>query len=162
MKNYIKLFIAGGISIVFALTFYYKTINMSESAAFLPRILIGLIILLSLGMMYEGYYKEKKNMKAKRRIDERSEEDEDKSEEETGVINIPRAIIFTVMIALYILLLKPVGYFVMTPIYIVSTYLFLKATKIKKMLFIAVGFTAFVYVVFVAFLKIPIPMGILQ
>ena len=161
MKNYIKLTIAGGLSILFALIFYYKTINMTKDAAYLPRILIFLIIALSFGMVFEAYRREKKQIKLKRRIDERSEEDEE-SDEETGEINIKRAFIFTLMIATYIFLLKPVGYFIITPIYIVSVYMFLKATKVRNMLLIALGFTAFVYVVFVAFLKIPIPMGILQ
>lgn len=160
MKNYIRLYIAGSLSIIFALLFYSKAIDMVESAAFLPKILVGLIILLSIGMMIEGYYREKTHIKRKKRIDERPKEDE--VEEIPGELNIPRIIIVVIMIATYIFLMKPVGYFITTPIFAISSYLYLKATKIKNMLFIAGGFTVFVYVLFVAFLKIPIPMGILQ
>ena len=160
MKNQIRLYIAGGLAIMFALLFYIKAIDMSESAAFLPKILIGLIIFLSIGTMIEGYHREKKHIVLKKRIDERSDEDE--VQEEPAKLNIPRIIVFVIMIATYIFLLKPVGYFIMTPIFALSAHSFLKATKIKNILLIAVGFTVFVYVLFVAFLKIPIPMGILQ
>lgn len=161
MKNYIRLYIAGAVAIGFVLLFFFRSITMSPTAAFLPRILMVLIILLSIGMMYEGYYREKKHIKLKKRIDERLDEDEE-TEDDSGKLNIPRVIIFIIMIASYIFLLKPVGYFIMTPIFAIVAYLFLKATKIKNILFIAAGFTIFVYFVFVAFLKIPIPMGILQ
>lgn len=160
MKNYIKLSIAAGLAIILALVFYFKTLKLPDTAAFLPRILIALIILLSIGMVLESYYKDKKKVQNKRRMDERAEEDEEETEE--GTINYKRATIFVLMIATYIFTMKSVGYFIMTPVFILSAYIFVKATSVKNMLMITAGFTVFVYLLFVVFLKLPIPMGLLK
>ncbi|WP_025640395.1 tripartite tricarboxylate transporter TctB family protein [Schnuerera ultunensis] len=159
MRNHIKLFIAGILAIAFSLVFFFNSFQLPKEAVKLPRILVGLIILLSIGIMIEGYLRERRDTKTTKAADENNEEDE---ENKLGPINYKRAIIFTIMIATYIFLLEPVGYFIVTPVYIISTYLFLKATKVKNMIIISVAFTAFVYFVFVVFLKLPIPMGILQ
>lgn len=161
MKNYIKLSIAAGLAIILALVFYFKTLKLPDTAAFLPRILIALIILLSIGMVLESYYKDKKKVQNKRRMDERAEEDEEKEIEE-GTINYKRASIFVLMIATYIFTMKYIGYFIMTPVFILSAYIFIKATNVKNMLMITAGFTVFVYLLFVVFLKLPIPMGLLK
>lgn len=160
MKNYIKLSIAAGLAIILALVFYFKTLKLPDTAAFLPRILIVLIILLSVGMVIESYYKDKKNVQNKRRIDERAEEDEVETEE--GTINYKRASIFVLMIATYIFTMKYIGYFIVTPVFILSVYIYVKATKVKNMIMITAGFTVFVYLLFVVFLKLPIPMGLLK
>jgi hypothetical protein len=156
MKKHIKLIMAGILAIGFSLIFYFNSFELPKEAIKLPRILIGLIILLSLGIMIEGYAKERKNTENRN-----LEKDEDK-DGKLGPIDYKRAVIFAIMVAAYIFLLEPVGYFIITPLYIISTYLFLKATKFRNMVIISVGFTAFVYFVFVVFLKLPIPMGILQ
>ena len=78
MKNIYKHIIAAVLASSFALVFYMNTFKLKQSAAKLPRILIILIVILSIGMVAEVYWKSTKNFKAKRRIDEKSEEDEDK------------------------------------------------------------------------------------
>lgn len=112
--------------------------------------------------MIQAYVSETKIAKANRIQNKEPGEEKDDSEEKFEPINYRQAIIFTIMIAAYIFLLEPIGYFIITPIYIVSTYIFLNATKVRNIVFISIGFTAFVYFLFVVFLKLPIPMGLLQ
>ncbi|MDR3354568.1 MAG: tripartite tricarboxylate transporter TctB family protein, partial [Synergistaceae bacterium] len=77
-------------------------------------------------------------------------------------INVGRAVCFTVMIAVYIYLIPIVGFFVMTPVYITLSYMYLKAAKFTASLVISVAFSAFVYALFVWFLKLPVPLGIME
>lgn len=160
IKSIYKYLLAAAGSLSFALIFYMNSFRLRESAAKLPRILMLLILLLTLGMIAEAYWKATHASRKKRRIDERSEEDEVKDETPL-IINYKKAVVFGLIIAAYIFLLKPIGYFIITPVFIVGTYMFLKATSIRNMLIIAAGFTIFVYILFVVFLKIPIPMGLM-
>jgi hypothetical protein len=98
-------------------------------------------------MLIEAYRAEKKKVK-----------DEGKSNE-VSEINHTRAVVFALLIFGYIVTIKPLGYFIVTPFFVIISYLYLKATKIRNILLIALGFTAFVYLLFVVFLKLPIPLG---
>ena len=158
MKEVKKILIAAGLAIILSLVFLSKTAKLPETAAFLPKILIGIVILLSLGMVYETYYKAKNKVKAKRRVDERSEEDD--PDEDNTLIDYKKAFIFGLMIALYIFTMKPIGYFIVTPLFILIAYRYLKSTSWRNTIIISVGFTLFVYGLFVVFLKLPVPMGI--
>ena len=77
-------------------------------------------------------------------------------------IAVKRVFLFAVFIALYIFLIDTIGYFIVTPIFVIVAFIYLKAAKLKTVIFIAVGFTAFIYALFVMFLKIPVPMGLLS
>jgi cell division protein FtsW (lipid II flippase) len=81
--------------------------------------------------------------------------------EEESKRKFTRVFVFIVLVSGYILTRERLGYFVVTPIYIIATYLYLRATKFYKMILIAVGFTLFVYLLFVLFLHLPVPMGLL-
>lgn len=160
MKNTKKIAIAVVITMTFALTFLYKAVGLPKTAGFTPKILITIVMILSVLMLVESYYKEKNNIQRKRRIDERSKEDEDPDEDMT-LVDYKKAFIFGLMIAIYIFTMKPIGYFIVTPLFIIAAYRYLKSTSWKNTIIISVGFTAFVYLVFVLFLKLPVPMGIL-
>ena len=160
MKNTKKVAIAAVLAIAFALTFLSKAVSLPKSAGYTPKILIAIVILLSIIMVVESYYKEKNNIQAKRRIDERSEEDEDPNENKIP-IDYKKTFLFGLMIAIYIFTMKPIGYFIMTPLFIIISYRFLKSTSWRNTILVSAGFTVFVYFVFVLFLKLPVPMGIL-
>lgn len=151
MKGLTKFIIAAVVAIVFSIVFYLNTFKLTRAGYLMPRILIVIIILLSVAMVVEAYFKEKRELKVSA---ESSEENED-----TAKTNYVRVIVFTLLIALYIYSIKPIGYFIATPIYVIAAYLYLKATSFKYILLVSLGFTAFVYVLFVVFLKLPIPLG---
>ncbi len=147
MKGFIKYLIAAIGVIALSVLFYFNTLKLKPAGYLLPRILIVIIILLSIAMLIEAYRTEKKKAR-----------DEGKSNE-VSEINYTRAVVFALMIFGYIVTIKPLGYFIMTPIFVIIAYLYLKATKVRNILLIALGFTAFVYLLFVVFLKLPIPLG---
>ena len=64
------------------------------------------------------------------------------------------------MIALYIILIDVIGYFILTPFFLFVALTYLKATKTFMAILLSVVFTVFVYGLFSVFLNIPLPMGI--
>ena len=142
MNNFVKTTIGAGLGIGLAVLFYFHSTSLPPFSKRLPTILIVVVILLSIGMIIEAYMKNKKN-----------------GSEETSEVNVKRAFVFTLFIAIYIFTIKPIGYFIVTPLYVISTYVYLKSTSRRNMVLIALGFTVFVYALFVMFLKLPIPIG---
>jgi len=77
-------------------------------------------------------------------------------------IHVPRVILYTLSIAVYIYLIPRIGYFIATPLFMVVSYLYLKAAGFVRAMLISLGFSVFIYFLFVWFLKLPIPMGLLE
>lgn len=129
--------------------FYRDTLRMPKAAYQMPRILIGLILLLSLLMIAERVWQLRK---------------EGSPEEDaifSGKINWLRMAGFVFLLLAYIVTIEPLGYFIATPAFLIATFGFLKSTKPHWIAAIAVGFTGFVYLLFVLFLHMPVPMGLL-
>lgn len=161
MSEVKKISIAAVLSILLSMFFLSQSVSLPESARFLPRIFVTVVTVLSIAMVFETYYKVKKNVKVKRRIDERSEEDDD-PEEKQEVINYKTAFIFALFIAAYIFAIQSIGYLIVTPIFIIVAYRFLRSTSWRNTILISAGLTLFVYGLFIAFLRLPVPMGLLK
>lgn len=151
LKDFIKYIIAAALAIGFAGIFYFNSLKLPPVAKKLPTILMAIIVLLAVGMAIEAFYKCKK--------EEASITEADTIEKASPDINYLRVFIFTLMIAVYIFTIKPLGYFIVTPIFIAAAYLYLKSTSKANIILISLGFTVFVYLVFIKFLKLPIPLG---
>lgn len=148
MKRTTKIAIASTCTIIFAIVFYIQTFKMSKTSYQLPRILIGIIILLSIVMYLEAYFKAKKEA-AKGLVHE---------DENNEKLHYDRIIVFILAIAAYIFSIKIFGYFIVTPIFIVGIFMYLKALRLRTALIIAAFFTVFVYLLFIRFLHLPIPI----
>jgi hypothetical protein len=79
-----------------------------------------------------------------------------------NTIPFTRVIVFIALISGYILTIQYLGYFIVTPVFIISVYLFMRASSILNIFIIALSFTLFIYVLFVLFLNLPVPMGLLS
>ncbi len=148
MNDLIKYGLAAALATLLAAVFYYHTLSLAEAAYQLPRILIAVVVLLAIGMFLEAYVKYR-----------RERADKEKKEVPEERIHYARAALFALMIFLYILAINPLGYFVTTPAFIISALFFLKAARARTILIITVFFTVFVYLLFVKFLHLPIPLG---
>lgn len=156
MKNFTKYLIGAILAIVLAIVFYIEALELSNTAARLPKLLIGVIIVLAVCMIIEGRIKDKKTIEYKK------VKEEEGIKENHNRRNYKRTFIFTLIIILYILTIKPIGYFIMTPLYIIGTYMYLKSTTYKNNLIISLCFTIFIYLLFIKFLKLPIPLGFMS
>jgi hypothetical protein len=108
-----------------------------------------LIMLLSAVMLFQG-------LAARRRMIGAGQK------EVIPVINVPLVSLFLIFILAYVALIEPLGYFIATPLFIIGTYMFLKAMSLRNALLVAAGFCALVYGVFVTALHLPVPLGLLE
>ena len=145
MPYYIKeiVFALGAMGI--ALVFLYNSAILSDSSALLPRILCGIIFLLAIFMAVNAVRGEKSNQFV--------------AQKARPPVNVKRIWIFIAFMVAYVALVQPLGYFVVTPLYILSTCWYLRAAGIVKSLSLAAGFSVLVYLVFVRLLFLPVPMG---
>lgn len=132
-----------------AVVFYVNTLRMPKAAYQMPRILIALVLLLSVLMIVEQVVLMRKTPSA------------DNGNPLPVEISPIRIGVFVSLILAYILTIVPLGYFIATPVFLIGSLLFLRSTKMYWILAIAVGFTVFVYLLFVLFLHMPVPMGLL-
>jgi hypothetical protein len=141
------LFAAGtmGLSLFFVIQSY----KLPESAARLPRLLGSLILILSVIMIIQGFLAHQRMVKAGQK-------------EEIPVINLKLVYLFLFFIVLYVAGIDFLGYFVATPLFIMGTYIYLKALSLKGILIVTAGFCALVYGLFVKVLHLPVPMGLLE
>ena len=148
MNDLVKYGIASILACILAAVFYYQTLSLPKDSYQLPRILIAVIVLLAIGMFLEAYRKYRREAKGR----------EKKAEADKG-LNYKRATLFTLMVFAYILAINPLGYFLVTPVFLIGVLSYLKAIRMRYILMITIFFTVFVYLLFVEFLHLPIPLG---
>jgi hypothetical protein len=141
------LFACGAVAL--SLLFIVQSFKLTDSSALMPRILAVLIILLSAFMVVQG-------VTARRRMIEAGQK------ENIPPVNVPLVTLFLIFIVVYVALIEVIGYFVATPLFVIGSYLFLKAMKPRNAIFVAAGFCALVYGVFVKMLHLPVPLGLLE
>ncbi len=124
--------------------FWQQTYSMPASAAVFPRMLMVLIFLLVLAMLIQAF------------IRRTFQEDEPFME------NIARLGVFLLLLTGYVLCVEPVGYFFATPIFVVASCRVIRAVNFLPSLLIGVLFSGFIYILFVGFLHLPVPLGLLE
>ena len=86
-----------------------------------------------------------------------SKKEEDK--EDSSFRNIVILFAGTVV---FFLLIQPVGFIIMTPLFLAGVSYMLQLRNLKILILYPLGFTAFLYVSFVILLQVPLPMGIFE
>lgn len=129
--------------------FFGASMKMPHDAALLPQILAVLVAIFSIAMLFNA----KKDAPA---------QDKEAAENPPQKINITHVVVFVIAMAAYIYLIPILGYFVATPLYMILMYAYLKAINLVPSIIISICFSAFIYGLFVWFLKLPIPVGLLE
>ena len=142
MTNAMKHYLFSAFTLGISAFFFYNSRNLPNSAALFPRLIAALVALFSVLMAAQAH-------KAEKPAEEPGQE-------------IHATLCFTVTIAVYIYLIPILGFFIITPIYIVFTYMYLKAANFFAAAAIGVLFSAFIYALFVGFLKLPVPLGLME
>lgn len=141
-----------------ATLFFVSSLTMQPAAYQMPRILVILLFGLAAAMLVEVF------VKKRRPAPETMEEQAaaplmvpffDK-------VNVLRVAVFLGGAILYVTLLEPLGYFIVTPIFLLGTLLYLRACRLWTAVAIAAVAPIGVYFVFVWLLDLPVPMGIME
>lgn len=125
-------------------TFYFVLIKaLPENAAKYPTFVCGLLIILTVILGIKSFtLKEKYEGKL------------------FGDLQLKQFLFIIIISGIYIFLIEILGFFVTTFIYLLMAMIGLKA-DIKLSSVTSVGFCILIYLVFVVFLKVPVPSGFL-
>lgn len=141
--------------------FYITSLDMAPAASQMPRILAIFVSILAGLMVADVFLFKRRNQNA-----EAGNTVVDTKAPYIGGffdgVNVLRAGAFMVMVILYILLLESMGYFIMTPLFLIGTLTLLRACRPLILVAISVVAPVFVYLIFVTFLDLPMPMGLMQ
>ena len=146
MRKYDK-FLTIGLFILEA--FYFLLIKqLSPKAARYPYFVLGLMVFLTLLLAIHTFLIKPKN------TEENKEEDQFKG-------NLYGQFFLVIALsAVYVILIDIIGFFVTTAVYLFVTMLALKS-NIKWSIIVSILFPIFLYLIFVSFLKVPVPRGFL-
>ena len=146
MRKYDK-FLTIGLFILEA--FYFLLIKqLPPKAARYPYFVLGLIVFLTLLLAINTFFIKPKN------TEENKEEDQFKG-------NLYGQFFLVIALsAVYVILIDIIGFFVTTAIYLFVTMVALKSS-VKWSIVVSILFPIFLYLIFVSFLKVPVPRGFL-
>ena len=160
MRKLIPYVLFAGVISFVAIIFYVDTLDMAKAAYQLPRLLIFSVLALLGLMIVERFVLLRKPAPL-----EESEQDTTLTaktgEDHADEVSLNRITVFIVLLIAYVLTIRPLGYFIATPLYLIGIMSYLRATKLSRIILVAFGFTGFVYLLFVLFLNLPVPMGIM-
>ena len=146
MRKYDK-FLTIGLFILEA--FYFFLIKqLPEKAARYPLFVLGLMVFLTLLLAINTFIIKPKNS------------EEDKEEDQFKGNLYGQFFLIMALSAVYVILIDIIGFFVTTAIYLFVTMVILKS-NIKWNIVVSIVFPIFLYLVFVLFLKVPVPRGFL-
>ena len=146
MRKYDK-FLTIGLFILEA--FYFLLIKqLPPKAARYPYFVLGLMVFLTLLLAINTFLIKPKN------TEENKEEDQFKG-------NLYGQFFLVIALsAVYVILIDIIGFFVTTAIYLFVTMVALKSS-VKWSIVVSILFPIFLYLIFVSFLKVPVPKGFL-
>ena len=146
MRKYDK-FLTIGLFILEA--FYFLLIKqLPPKAARYPYFVLGLMVFLTLLLAINTFIIKPKNA------------EEDKEEDQFKGNLYGQFFLIMALSAIYVILIDIIGFFVTTAIYLFVTMVILKS-NIKWSIVVSIVFSIFLYLVFVSFLKVPVPRGFL-
>ena len=146
MRKYDK-FLTIGLFILEA--FYFILIKqLPAKAARYPYFVLGLMVFLTLLLAINTFLIKPKNS------------EEDKEEDQFKGNLYGQFFLIMALSAVYVILIDIIGFFVTTAIYLFVTMVILKS-NIKWSIVVSIVFSIFLYLVFVSFLKVPVPRGFL-
>ena len=146
MRKYDKFLTIG--LFIFEAFYFYLIKQLPEKAARYPFFVLGLMVFLTLLLAINTFLIKPKNT------------EEDKGEDQFKGLLYGQFFLIIVLSAVYIVLIDIIGFFVTTAIYLFVTMVTLKS-NIKWSIVVSILFPIFLYLIFVSFLKVPVPRGFL-
>ncbi|MBF4694691.1 tripartite tricarboxylate transporter TctB family protein [Fusibacter ferrireducens] len=127
--------------------FFIASNSLPEASAVFPKFVSGTLIILTAIYLFQSIMQMKK--------------DREKPKQEVSKLVLKKWLYTFIASISYIALLNILGFYLMTPIYLLSL-MFLLGVKDKKLAFgVALGSTLIIYIGFSLLLSVPVPMGIL-
>ncbi len=163
LKKYSDV-VASIILLIFAIVMYGATFNMQRltdsvvGSEFAPRLVAGGIFILSIVLLISGIYNARQ---LKKQIDPM---DDDFEEKEKEPIQYKKVLLAVLFFAIYIALMKPIGFLIMTIVYLFATMLLLADSSQRNIpifLTVSIIVSITVYYIFKHLFYLFLPTGIL-
>ena len=147
--------------------FYTTSMSMPPAANHMPQILAVVVSVLAVMMAVDVFLFKRRSQKAEAAdaVDPMDAAADITAPYIGGFfdgMNVLRTGVFMAMIILYIWLLESVGYFIMTPLFLIGALSLLRGTRPWIILVISIVAPMIVYLIFVTFLDLPMPMGFMK
>ncbi|KGX90496.1 tripartite tricarboxylate transporter TctB family protein [Pontibacillus marinus] len=140
-------YVLAGFMVLISLYFYFIGSTYTEDAGMWPEFFSIVLILLSIGLIIDTH------LKPNREKDDGNEPLEKNSRN--------HYVIYTaISMIVYLLLMKYIGFLILTPLFIWLLLWLLNYRSIKKLIALSFGVTVGITLIFQILLKIPIPQGI--
>ena len=130
--------------------FFLSASSMPTSASLFPKLVAVIVLLLSGSMIVQAFAKA------------RNSGTPEHAEEQEQPLHVVRVVVYVVLMVAYIFFIPRIGYFIATPLFMLLSYGWLRALGIARAFLLSIAFSVFIYALFVWFLKLPIPMGVLE
>lgn len=121
--------------------------NFEGDAGLWPKLFSIVLIVFSVALIIETIIKAK-NSKEKEKV--------------TNLRENKFVIYIAVLMFIYLLLMRPIGFLILTPFFIGFILWILKYRKVKKIILLSTTFTIAILLVFQFMLNVPLPQGILN
>ena len=148
MSSFIQHLLFAVIPCVISGYVFFAAQSMPASARLLPQMMSVLSVVLAALMVINAWRDDAKNAAGEKRP------------------LLPpyalRCAVYAVGIAAYIYAIEPLGYFPATALFMMLSFLLLRAAGVVKSVLITAAFCGFIYALFVSFLKLPVPLGLLE
>jgi putative tricarboxylic transport membrane protein len=143
--------ILGIATILFALVFRAQAADFPDVVQRMPVLLYWIVLGLAVLMIIEELLK--------RRSARRADPDAPVAQDDIlPAINWPVVLMFSTAIIAYVVLIPIVGYLIMTPVFIAGTIVVSRTMSPSRAVLMGVVATAFVWLVFIWALKLPVPI----
>lgn len=152
-------YVVGVGALILTGVFYTQAENLPSVAKQLPMPLIMIVAILAVLMILEEALKQRREQKqSSTQTTQKSDVHDSDGEAPLDPINWRVFVSFLLALLAYIWLIPILGYVITTAAFIVGVLLCSKTIKPVTSLLIALGFTAFVWLVFVWALGLPVPL----
>ncbi len=154
MKKHIHYDVAvGAVLVLLSCVLFPMTFEFPDTADMFPQFILAVLFALGIYTLFHGIRQTRKE----RVMLERGEEVKAAFTWKESKLPLAGYII----IVLYILAIKPIGFFVSTTVFLVAYMLFLNMKKPVVLITVTLGVDLFVYFLFVMQLNLNLPSGIL-
>jgi len=141
--------------------FYTSSLTMPPAAYHMPRILAVFVSILAVMMVVDVFLFKRRNQGAEA-VDAIADPTAPYIGGFFDGVNVLRTGVLIAMVVIYIFLLESVGYFIMTPLFLIGSLSLLRASRMWIMVTISLVAPMIVYLIFVTFLDLPMPMGLMK
>jgi|SRR5690625_4005908 len=145
---------SGIVLLLITVVFYWQTFDLPDRAALFPEFILYILMFFSVAIIINGIRKTKR---------EKNGEEVERTDDEERITfsKIKMPLLILGILIVYLVVLDIVGFFVTTSLLIASILYILKVRKPLTYILTIVGVELFIYVLFVYFLNVNLPQGIL-